>query len=88
MRALDLPSLSPPRGALRGPLLSVTNCPRPCDATPRLIFSLVKEQGLQVLFPLMQGRPVLRLTTHVYNTREDHTRAVEILGRVLQGLAL
>lgn len=88
MRALDLPSLSPPRGALRGPLLSYELPQAVRDATPRLIFSLVKEQGLQVLFPLMQGRPVLRLTTHVYNTREDHTRAVEILGRVLQGLAL
>jgi isopenicillin-N epimerase len=83
MRALALPPLSPPRGELRGPLLAYEVSPAVRAASMELPFSLLKDHGLQVVFPLMQGRAVLRLTTHIYNTPEEHARAVEILKKTI-----
>jgi isopenicillin-N epimerase len=81
---LGLVPLSPRPGPLRGPLLAFELPEKFRAISLQLFYDLIEKHGLQVSLPLMQGRSVLRLTPHVYNTPEEHTTAVEILGRVLE----
>jgi isopenicillin-N epimerase len=83
LQKLDLAPLSPPRGPLRGPLLSFELPERARAKSLDLFFELAQKHGLQVIFPLMHGQAVLRVSPHIYNTPEEHTDAVEILRRVL-----
>jgi isopenicillin-N epimerase len=86
MESLGLELLSPPPGPLRGPLLAFELPEAARSMSLPLFYELAEKHGLQVVLPLMQGRAILRLTPHVYNTSEELTLAVEILRRVIHGL--
>lgn len=87
MKALHVPSASPPFGIMRGPLMAYEMPEKARKNAWGLFVDLAEKHGLQVAMPQMQGRAVLRLSPHVYNTLEENTQAVEILRRTIYKLA-
>jgi isopenicillin-N epimerase len=85
IQALELMPLSPERGKLRGPLLSFELPPEARSRALQLFTELATRKSLQIVVPLMQERPVLRLSPHIYNTPEEHTTAVQALADALRG---
>ena len=79
-QTLKWPLLSPPLdGGWRGPL---TTYELPAHLEKEgygLMSRLLKDHGLQVGLPRVQGRWRLRLSPHVYNTEDEIARAVGIL---------
>lgn len=80
-RLLGWPSLSPPHGGLRGPLLSYRAPDAIAAEGYEFNFRLLREKKVQISMPVIHGRPGLRLSPHVYNTEEEITRGVEAVAQ-------
>lgn len=69
-------------GGARGPLTAY-ELPAPLEKEGgALMARILKEHDLQIGLPRVRGRWRLRLSPHIYNTEDEISRAVAILGRL------
>jgi isopenicillin-N epimerase len=74
--------VSPADPALRGPLLSYELPHRLAQEGLAFMHRLRQDHGLQTSVTRLQGRPVLRLSPHLYNTEAELVRTAQILKAV------
>lgn len=81
-RAVDWPSCSPDHPELAGPLLAYRLPERLARLKRGLMWTLLREERLQVVTNFFKGRWHLRLSPHIYNDESDLDRAARILGKL------
>ena len=72
--------ISPTDVKLRGPLLSFELPPRLESENYELMHRVLREHRLQIASSRLQGRWILRISPHIYNTEDEIGRAAGILG--------
>ena len=73
------PSISPPIGPLRGPLMSFEIPSKLSAMGFSFVSQLYRDSGLQVAAPMVQGRACLRLSPHIHNSDEEMDRTARLL---------